>query len=480
MHDIVIVGGGAAGAVVAARASENPGLDVLLIEAGPDYESASTLPEDLVDGHRNSLVDHDWAYEYRPVPGGRTVHFPRGRVVGGSTAVNTTIALRGVPADYNHWADLGNPEWAWDRVLPAFNRLERDLDFGAEPHHGDAGPITVRRWQPDELVPTQAAFLEAATASPAAGGLGHPVCADVNAPDAVGAGPMAMNKLGRARISTAVGYLAPARIRENLTIEADTTAARVVTEAGRAVGVEVIGPDGQRSVRRGRLVVVACGAVATPGVLVRSGIGASDELAELGIDPVATMAGVGANLSDHPALLVAMTARFGEFCAEELPLVQTITRYTSDGGGSDGPVELDVNIELITRIPRPSGRPDRAPVFGLAASLEWVEGRGRIRQRSSDPASKPEVDPGFGVHPADVARNVAAYRDALAMTRHPALADLIDEVVFPDPSRSTDDDLRALAAKASGSGYHPCGTARMGPVGDPGAVVDQYGRCHGV
>ncbi len=460
--------------MVAARSSEDPDLDVLLIEAGPDYERPSAVPDDLIDGHQNSLVDHDWDLRYRAVEGGRAVHFPRGRVTGGSTAVNTTIALRGIPADYDEWADRGNPGWAWTEVLTAFNRLERDLDFGALPHHGDAGPITVRRWQPHELIPTQAAFLEAATST-----LGHPSCPDVNAPDAVGAGPMAMNKLGRVRISTAVGYLAPARIRDNLTIEAGTTAVRVVVEGGRAVGVEVRGPDGRTSIRRAGLVVVACGAVATPGVLVRSGIGPADELDRLGVDRVATVEGVGADLSDHPALLVAMTARHDEFCAPGLPLVQTITRYTSDGVEGSRQRDRDVNIELISRVPAPSRHAGR-PAFGLAASLEWVEGRGRIRQTSLDPDAKPDIESGFGRHPHDLARNVAAWRDALALTRDPALAEFVDEVVFPDPARAGVDELTALAARASGSGYHPCGTARMGPADDPGAVVDQYGRCHAV
>ncbi len=265
--DIVIVGAGAAGAVIAARASEDPHRSVLLLDAGPDYALADDLPEDLRNGHDNSYVDHDWGLEYNPVRD-RLDRFPRGRVTGGSTAVNTTIALRGTPADYDEWADLGNPAWAWDEVLPAFNRMERDLDFGAQPYHGDAGPISIRRWTQEELVPTQAAFIEAAIEH------GFPACDDVNAPDATGVGAMAMNKLGRLRISTALGYLSAARYRDNLTIQSDTLVNRVLVHDGRAIGVETA--DGDRI--SARLVVVSSGAIHTPGVLVRSGIGDADEL----------------------------------------------------------------------------------------------------------------------------------------------------------------------------------------------------------
>lgn len=464
MVDVIVIGGGAAGAVVASRASENPNLDVLLIDAGPDYEAASALPDDLINGHRNSLVDHDWKLDYQATETSRAVHFPRGRVVGGSTAVNTTIALRGIPDDYNGWAELGNPEWAWDKVLPAFCRLERDLDFGHLPHHGDAGPITVRRWQPDELVPTQAAFIEAAQ------NFGHPACDDVNDPEGWGVGAMAMNKLGRVRISTAIGYLAAARHRDNLTIRPNSLAVRVV--GGSHPHVEAENQNGQRETIEAKLIVVATGAVHTPGLLVRSGIGDPAELAALGVDQVADMVGVGANLSDHPALLVAMTAKAPEFCAPDLPLVQTISRYTTEGSDK----QLDVNIELLTTVPRRSGQ----AAFGLAASLEWVEGRGQIRQTSLDPNSMPTIESGFGVNERDLARNVAALQDALALTKQKPLAELIDEVVFPDPARSSIEQLTNLARRASGSGYHPVGTAKMGPASDPEAVVDQYGRCHAV
>lgn len=239
MHDILIVGAGSAGCAIASRASEDPNRQVLLLEAGPDYPDPAGTPFDLVNGHNNSYRDHDWGLSYEPTRG-RRVAFPRGRVVGGSSAVNTTIALRGMHEDYDEWADLGNPDWAWKAVLPAFKRLERDLDFGHADHHGDAGPITIRRYPPDELLPQHQAFLESAL------DLGYPACPDANDPLSWGAGPTPLNKLGRLRVSCAAGYLAPARIRPNLTIRANTLVRRVLNDRGRCVGVEVENGDGTR------------------------------------------------------------------------------------------------------------------------------------------------------------------------------------------------------------------------------------------
>lgn len=465
-QDILIVGAGSAGSVIASRVSEDPNRQVLLVEAGPDYPDLSATPFDLVNGHNNSYRDHDWRLTYQPTQG-RQVAFPRGRVVGGSSAVNTGIALRGMHEDYDEWADLGNYEWAWERVLPAFMRLERDLDFGDAPYHGDAGPISIRRYPPDELLVQHQAFLESAR------DLGYPDCPDANDPLSWGAGPQPMNKLGRLRVSCAVGYLAPARIRPNLTIRANTLVRRVLSDGRRCTGIEVENPDGSTERIMARLVVLCAGAIMSPTILLRSGLGPRAQLESLGIPLVQDLPGVGANLSDHPALSIACEVRDPGIVDFEAPLIQTIARYTAP----DSEKRNDLQIEQLSF----AGRPTDPPRIAIAAVLEYQYGRGELRLESADPHAAPVVENRFCEDERDTRRLAAAFRDAFAFTRVGPLADLIERVTFPDPARPMgDEQIAALCRRFAGSGYHPCGTVKMGPDSDPMAVVDQHGCCRGL
>ncbi|HSG90245.1 MAG TPA: GMC family oxidoreductase N-terminal domain-containing protein [Pseudomonadales bacterium] len=462
--DLLVVGAGSAGCVIAARASEDPNRTVLLVEAGPDYPQLADTPFDLVNSHDNSYRDHDWDLKYAPTRG-REVRFPRGRVVGGSSAVNTTIALRSLPEDHAEWAAAGNGEWTWDRVLPAYCRLERDLDFGAAPFHGDAGPISIRRYPPAELLPQHTAFLDAAR------GLGYPDCADANDPDGWGAGPHPMNKLGRLRLSCAIAYLAPARARPNLRIRADTSVRRLLIEGGRCVGVEVTAADGTVAELRAKLVVLSAGAIMSPAILLRSGLGPRAEVEALGIDNFADVPGVGRNLCDHPALSVVCAVRDPGLIDFDAPIIQTILRYTAD----DSDKRNDLQIEQLSF----AGRPGGPAMFAIAAVLEYQYGRGVLRLRSADPDAAPEIDNRFCEDDRDLARLVQCYRDTLAFTRAEPLAAMIDGLTFPDPARPLDDDaIASLCRKFAASGYHPSGTVKMGPASDPLAVVDQYGACH--
>jgi len=220
-------------------------------------------------------------------------------------------------------------------------------------------------------------------------------------------------------------------------------------------------------------VVVSAGAIHTPGVLVRSGIGDRREIDALGVDLVADVPGVGAGLQDHPAVAVVARLRDPSLAAPDLPLIQTILRYTSPGDAH----RADLQIELLTRVGRRPGE----GLIGVAAVLEQCASRGEVRQTSSDPRSSPRIDPRFCADDRDAARLADAVDDAMGFLRRGALAAMVDEVVFPAPDRSFDRDARLHVVRTrSGSGYHPTGTARMGPSGDPGAVVDERGRSHAV
>lgn len=468
--DVLIIGAGSSGSAIAARVSEDPNLSVCLVEAGPDYPLLADTPSDLVNSHNNSYTAHDWGFEYEPTQG-RKDRFPRGRVVGGSSAVNTTIALRGMPEDYDEWAQAGNDNWHWRAVLPAFKRLERDLDFGHKDYHGDSGPITIRRYPAAELEPQHQAFLDSAET------LGYPSCADANDPDSYGAGPQPMNKLGRLRISAAVGYLAPARIRSNLDIRADTSVRRLLFEASRCTGVEVQSshqPDGEGvSTIGARLVILCAGALMTPTILLRSGIGPKDQLAQIGVDPLRVAPGVGQNLCDHPALGVVCEVRDASLINFDKPIIQTILRYTAEGSDKRN----DLQIEQISF----AGRPGGPPMFMLAPVLEYQYGRGELTLSDAGTFTAPTVQNRFCEDPRDALRLATCMRDTLAFTQTGALAEMIETVTFPDLRRGAAlADLERLCRKFSGSGYHPCGTAKMGPREDAMAVVDAMGRCHGI
>lgn len=458
MFDLIVIGAGSSGSVIASRASEDPNLQVLLIEAGPDYEKLSETPFDLTNGHNNSYSHHDWSLTYEPT-GNRKSALPRGKVVGGSSAVNTAIALRGMPEDYDEWASLGNSQWSWDKVLPAFKRLERDLDYGEKDYHGDAGPITIRRCPESEYLDQHKAFLDTAE------NLGYPSCPDANDPESFGAGPQPMNKLGRLRVSCAIGYLAPARVRSNLTIQANTSVLRLIIKNKKCVGVEAQMPNGEIKIIKATTVVLSAGAIMSPAILMRSGLGPAKQLEHHGIDVIADIQGIGKNLSDHPALSVI--AEVDHELDYDSPLIQTILRYTAPGSEKRN----DLQIELLSFIPGPK------PLIGIAAVLEYQYGRGEVSLQSADPFKAPRIENRFCENDKDLSRLVSCYKDALAFTKQKPLADSITQITFPDPHRaSTEEDLAALCKKFSASGYHPCGTVKMG--NDQMSVVDQYGRFH--
>jgi choline dehydrogenase len=473
-YDDIVVGGGSAGAVLAARLSEAPARRVMLAEAGPDYARLESTPPDLQDGWHMSLRAHDWGLTAEAAHG-RVIPYPRGRVVGGSSAVNATIALRGVPADYDEWAELGNDEWSWAKVLPSFRRLEDDPE-GPSELHGRGGPVTICRWRPDELIPTQRAFFEVCRR------LGFLEVTDHNRPEAAGVGSFPQNRRGRLRLSTAIAYLLPARHRPNLTIRPHCLVNRVLLAGDRAVGVE-IGTGGEAEQVRGQRITLAAGAIGSPAILLRSGIGPKAALAGLGIEPVADLAGVGAGLADHPVTRLLLVPEPGS-CDPDTPLAQVVVRYTAPGSGEFNDMQqvMFSHVDVAGIGGRQAVAVVGTPLaIGLPVALERPHTRGRLMLASADPRDQPRLQLNFADDPEDLRRLVAGVRLAWQIAHQPEITRHTHHVaLLSEDTMSSDDALASYVRATVSTQFHPCGTARMGPADDPMAVVDQYGRVRAI
>jgi choline dehydrogenase len=409
---------------------------------------------------------HDWGYRHRPTTVQVLFPLPRGRVVGGSSAVNTCVALRGLPSDFDEWAARGLSDWSFQACLPAFKRLERDLDFAGD-FHGDRGPLPIRRHRPEELVPWQSAFLDACDR------LGFPRCPDANAPGAHGAGPHPMNRVDGRRISAAEAYLTPeVRRRENLRIVSGALARRVLLSGRTVRGLEIEDAQGAREIESARVVLCA-GAINTPALLMRSGVGARAQLEKLGVELRVELPQVGARLLDHPGTAIFLRPRFGTGFSQAAPLLQTMLRYSS----SQGSAQHDMQLQPGSKVGLPKMK---LPLVSIMCAVNKPRGSGVLKVLSADPRAKPHIESRLLEDAHDRAAAVEAMERAAELARTPEMRKLAG---FLWPSARTlarRERIDAWIRKGCDSGYHPSGTVPMGADEDPDAATDGRGRVRGV
>ena len=484
-YDVVIVGGGAAGSVLASRLAENANTSVLLLEAGPDYPDPDNLPDEIKFGNTSYAEspdsEHNWALRGTITEEQGEIHVAQGKVIGGGSSINGQLMQRGFPEDFDSWSSLGNDEWSYDKVLPFFRKSERDLDI-RDDFHGTDGPMPVWRRQLGPWPDIQKAFHTACLDA------GYEVVEDTNGPNPSGVGVWPSNNLNGWRMSAAITHLNPMRHRLNLTVRGKVFVRKVLIKDLRAVGVEVESGGEVFEVEADR-VVLSAGALKSPHLLMLSGIGPKDQLQQIGIPVVHDLPGVGQNLFNHPNTQVTFKVKDGMSLHGDFDAVHFSLHYTSDGSS-------EVNDMLLSTQPMVDERPERVPglrakflnddvpvdrVARLSVILGLPDGAGYVRLASADPSVQPAFNYRYLQHPNDVRRVREGIRKAVRFLESDAYKEVCDYRLHPADDILNDDSALDLYIRQTvGTARHVSGTCKMGPDSDAMAVVDQYCSVKGV
>ena len=490
--DVIVAGGGSAGCVMATRLTENPSINLCLIEAGGrDYNPWIHIPLGFGKLVPNPAVN--WGYETEPEPhlNGRRLSWPRGKVLGGSGSINGLVFLRGAPSDYDGWEALGAKGWSYNDVLPYFKRMEHNVG-GANSYRGQGGPMTISDIKRPSA--TSKAFVEACTR------LQYPLNPDFNAERIDGVGMVQLNVRNGWRCSTAVGYLKPNLKRRNLELMTRSHVRRILFDGRRAVGVEVEQGNTVKRIGARREVIISGGAINSPVLLMNSGVGPAGELRQVGIEVRHDLPGVGKNLQDHVQARFTFLTRLPGTLNEILTSRRQQVRMALDwlwsrsGQLAVGATEGNLFARSSPNEPVPDLQfqatnfstehltlgLDRWPGFGFNFCVCRPKSRGEIKLADGTGRSKPRIFANYFSDPEgdDMRRSVAAFHIGRQIIATEPYRSMIFAEVRPGPQVVDEDDIRGFIRQVAGTVYHPCGTCRMGE--DDKAVVDSELRVRGI
>ncbi len=489
--DYVIVGGGSSGCALAGRLSEDPATSVALIEAGAHKGDSAIIQTPATMTAMVAKPINNWAFETVPQPGlnGRKGYQPRGKVLGGSSAINAMAYIRGHASDYDHWAALGNWGWSYQELLPYFKKSESNQSIRNE-WHGTDGPLKVSNLQSDN--PFQDYYLEAARQ------VGYPITDDFNGPQQEGIGIYQVTQFNGERWSAFRGYLQPhLNSRSNLVIKTNALAQRILFEGKRAVGIEFRQGNQLRQIRARCEVILAAGAFQSPQLLMLSGVGDAGELQSVGVDVVHHLPGVGKNLQDHPDFIFAyksddqnllgLSLKGALHGAKQFALYRNTRRgllasnFAEGGGFLKTAPDLtapDIQLHFVVALVENHARTlHRGHGFSCHVCLLRPKSRGTVTLQDKSAQTAPVIDPRFFDHPDDIEAMVKGYKMTDKLMKAPALTQFITRDMFTENVR-TDDDIRAVLRARTDTVYHPVGTCKMGH--DDMAVVDARLKVHGI